>query len=441
MRILFSAIGGSDPIKRMLDGPMLHCCRVYKPDRVYLYFSQKMLEYENKDQRYTWAIERLGEKLGHKFETVKIERSKLAEVQLFDTFYNDFEGILSEIEEQYPDAEIYVNASSGTPAMKSAYVVIAAMSNRKINAVQVSSGHNAPVHDRDSDEGYDKELQWELNQDNEPNFTDRTTIIDSPRFLVKIKKENVRRLVAAYDYSAARIMVEEIEEYLHPDAVKLINAAEARAKLDYVGVVKALKGTDISIIPVKDDKKRDITEYLLRLGIMLKQHDYLGFIRGITPAASELMRTAFQTAVGNDIENYCAKVNGHFILSEEILRQTDKGLEILNILDNEFVKRGGFREIEWSTAQLEPVISEMSDDEKIKKYANVIRKAEYTLRNPAAHTIISVGDDLIQRQIDMSGADLYDVIKKMAVRIGLVPKTVWNSYDEMNELILNKLDI
>ena len=32
MRILFSPVGGSDPIKRMLDGPMLHCCRVYKPD-------------------------------------------------------------------------------------------------------------------------------------------------------------------------------------------------------------------------------------------------------------------------------------------------------------------------------------------------------------------------------------------------------------------------
>ena len=66
MRILFSPVGGSDPIKRMLDGPMLHCCRVYKPDIVCLYFTQSMLEYENRDQRYTWALEKLGEKLNHK---------------------------------------------------------------------------------------------------------------------------------------------------------------------------------------------------------------------------------------------------------------------------------------------------------------------------------------------------------------------------------------
>ena len=56
MRILFSPVGGSDPIKRMLDGPMLHCCRVYKPDIVCLYFTQSMLEYENRDQRYTCLL-------------------------------------------------------------------------------------------------------------------------------------------------------------------------------------------------------------------------------------------------------------------------------------------------------------------------------------------------------------------------------------------------
>ena len=88
MRILFSPVGGSDPIKRMLDGPMLHCCRVYKPDIVCLYFTQSMLEYENRDQRYTWALEKLGEKLNHKFEIIKIEREDLVDVHKFYIFYN-----------------------------------------------------------------------------------------------------------------------------------------------------------------------------------------------------------------------------------------------------------------------------------------------------------------------------------------------------------------
>ena len=94
MRILFSPVGGSDPIKRMLDGPMLHCCRVYKPDIVYLYFTQNMLEYENKDQRYTWALEKLGEKLNHKFEIIKIEREHIIGYSGNEKCYCRFGGII-----------------------------------------------------------------------------------------------------------------------------------------------------------------------------------------------------------------------------------------------------------------------------------------------------------------------------------------------------------
>ena len=36
-RILFSPVGGTDPIRNCHDGSMLHICRHYKPDIVYLY--------------------------------------------------------------------------------------------------------------------------------------------------------------------------------------------------------------------------------------------------------------------------------------------------------------------------------------------------------------------------------------------------------------------
>ena len=77
MKVLFTPVGGSDPIKRMLDGPMLHCCRMYKPDVVYIYFTKKMLEYERRDERYTWALEQLGKKLGHSFKIVRISHTNI----------------------------------------------------------------------------------------------------------------------------------------------------------------------------------------------------------------------------------------------------------------------------------------------------------------------------------------------------------------------------
>ena len=66
-RILFSPIGGTDPIKYQRDGSLLHICRVYQPDEIYLYLSKEMLSRSEKDDRYCKTIELLGEKLNHSF--------------------------------------------------------------------------------------------------------------------------------------------------------------------------------------------------------------------------------------------------------------------------------------------------------------------------------------------------------------------------------------
>ena len=47
-KILFSPIGGTDPISNFRDGAMLHICRIYKPDIVYLYLSKEMCEFQEK---------------------------------------------------------------------------------------------------------------------------------------------------------------------------------------------------------------------------------------------------------------------------------------------------------------------------------------------------------------------------------------------------------
>ena len=48
-KILFSPVGGTDPISNYHDGALLHICRFYKPDTVYLYLSGEIVEYHNKD--------------------------------------------------------------------------------------------------------------------------------------------------------------------------------------------------------------------------------------------------------------------------------------------------------------------------------------------------------------------------------------------------------
>ena len=137
---LFSPIGNTDPIKYFYDGSMLHICRYYKPDVVILYLSQEMILHHEKDNRYVRSIELLGEKLGHTFEVRIIRDEQMVDVQQYDLFYHAFRGIIADIEEEMmPEDTLIVNMASGTPAMKSALLVMATLAEYRFLPIQVST--------------------------------------------------------------------------------------------------------------------------------------------------------------------------------------------------------------------------------------------------------------------------------------------------------------
>ena len=100
--VLFTPVGGHDPIARFHDGAVLHICRVYRPEKVYLYLSHEMLERSRQDDRYCLSLVKLQQQLGCKMEIHQIERDELTQVQLFDTFYTDFDQLLREIHNENP---------------------------------------------------------------------------------------------------------------------------------------------------------------------------------------------------------------------------------------------------------------------------------------------------------------------------------------------------
>lgn len=59
MRILFSPIGGSDPLNAEHDGSWLHCCRHFSPDLTMIYLSAEMLKREQQGHIYSRGLEKL----------------------------------------------------------------------------------------------------------------------------------------------------------------------------------------------------------------------------------------------------------------------------------------------------------------------------------------------------------------------------------------------
>ena len=90
--IIVSPVGGTDPISssNLRDGSLLHICRWYKPDKVYLYMSKEILALHEKDNRYLYCLEKLAKNQGKHCEYELIARPDMEDVQVFDVFYEDF---------------------------------------------------------------------------------------------------------------------------------------------------------------------------------------------------------------------------------------------------------------------------------------------------------------------------------------------------------------
>ena len=190
-KILFSPVGGTDPISQSncRDGSMLHICRFEKPDTVILYLSKEMVEHEQTDHRYSYCLNKLMELQNRDFEIKMIERPDLVDVQDFDYFYNEFSEIISKIMSEDMDQSdtLILNISSGTPGMKSALGVLKTISEISCRLIQVSTPNKSQnIHDN---RGYDPELLWECNEDNNPDAQNRCADVTLPSLAVKKKEE------------------------------------------------------------------------------------------------------------------------------------------------------------------------------------------------------------------------------------------------------------
>ena len=119
MKILYSAVGDTDPIRDLRDGAILHIVRWYQPDKAVLFLSKEMTEKEEARQWYTKPI--LAVKPDCELELIKTD---IVDVHKLDSLYRMTDEFYRLVD-AYPEAEILLNTSSGTPQMKMILAVLA----------------------------------------------------------------------------------------------------------------------------------------------------------------------------------------------------------------------------------------------------------------------------------------------------------------------------
>lgn len=445
--ILFSAVGTTDPISNNKDGALLHICRLYRPEKIYVFFSKEMSFYHRNDNRYFYAIDKLSELYGdYKPEKYELIYEDMNEVHKFDIFYDIFEKHIMAIRNENPDHTILLNISSGTPAMKNALNLIAIFHDDSIQAIQVRSPFEKSNPKKEDISHYDKETEWAKNLDNcTENFEKRASEEKGLNLIARIKKEIILQHLKVYDYHAALSIAEDLKQNFNHECLQLLKAACSRIQLNEEGIKEALNGMDIEIVPVKEGHDRNIIEYMLWLQIKQKRHDYADFIRGITPVVLDIFEGIFKKQTGVDIKDFCVvKKNNNdtvYRIERSNLFMTDKGREYLNIFDNSQYFVPNYKDSNLSSIHIMALMEHYyNKSNPLIKLMKDVRNVETRVRNLAAHEIVSITDEWIYKKCGFYSEEILNKLKKLISYTGIdVPDDIWESYDLMNEKIKSYL--
>ena len=293
MRILYTPVGDTDPIRGCYDGGMLHIVRHYNPDMAVLVLSKDMEQKEASDSRFSKALKHVKADLD-----IKLVYTGLEDVHRIDTlqpFVDHFYELLSE----YPDAEILINLSSGTPQMKliMSYLSVEhdAVRGIQVDSPQGSSNRSEPAVNDDED----IEIVIENNFDDQEDTENRCHEPQMGYIKRNNLKQSLHTLINSYKYKEAISLYHGYKRTFKDgvviDVLPFLEHAQLRLGLDYDGALqKSRKVGPINLSSIFTDKVlRKLHEFLMLMEVRLKQGQIEDFILKTTPFMYELMRYYF----------------------------------------------------------------------------------------------------------------------------------------------------
>lgn len=432
MNVLFSPVGLTDPISNFRDGAMLHICRNFEIDKVYLYISKEIYEYHLHDNRYLYCLNKLSRLLGREIENELIIREDMSDVHLFDVFINDFRNIISSIRSDNPEAQIYLNVSSGSPAMKSALQILAAFREFDMIPIQVATPEKKSNPHVEDKLNYNPEEQWECNEDNSESYN-RCTVSENVNFLLLMKKQMLAELINNYDYNGAMVLAGSMKNSLSTEFLELMDGAVKRYNLNCSEANRIFKNYGIKILETEQSNHAPLTEYLLRLDIKAKRGEYSDFLVGVTPLISDLFEIILRDFLKFDINSYVINASASDRKWDMSKLQTNtKIMKVFSSLNN----NGSI----YSSTMLN-LIEVLSGDANLNSLCNSLRTVDKT-RNSPAHEIVCITDDWIKRKTGFNSHDIIMLLRKSLNYTKInIEKDFFNSYNKMNEILIQKLEL
>lgn len=449
MKILFSPVGMTDPVSveknenkivAVHEGALLQILRYERPDKVLLYYSGETVQHEKEDQRYIGGIRLLEQDLGITFDVETIEHPELKDVHLFDGFLVEFREILEKLREQNPDAEILVNTSSGTPAMKSTLQILAAASTLCLKPVQVATWTESSNHARPCD----IQTEWEINADRRPDSRSRVTVSGHTNLLYEFNRKVLIQLIDEYDYHAASLLCRQIGPMIPRKFTNLLGAAILRSNAKFTEAQHIFREC------MREDLMPEVNvigEYFLLLSIKAQKQENADLLRMISPIFIELLARAIRKQFDiniddfrNDFGTWNKSALQNSVLSGKFnqVLAYHRGERIHRTIPD--IPRESFI-ASWHLTNLIENLSDPNRDLLFVQETNQIRSIEEKTRNVVAHTMTGFTDSELRRNTGFSAQELVDKIKRYIRQYTDIPLTdeFLQSYQNLNDKLKSYL--
>lgn len=399
MTILFSPVGTADPATHLGDGPMVHIVRHRRPELVVLYLSPDMARHEQADGRYSRAIAYLFNSLSCGAPQVKTVVSDYEEVYRFDHYIDEFDQFLSGISAEYPDEQIIVNASSGTPAMEQALVALGAFGRISLQLLQVltpRAGANKK-DDREDPDNYDFDFMMELSNEVEADrgYASRIVEVRSPHFYDRLLRENIVALVDSYEYAAAYELAEKTS-LISSQAKEMILASAERLNLDGQRAASVFGGT-----PLACKRNDPLAEYLYGMEVRYNQGRWADFLRAMTPAFTEVMKQILKRSGLRDVQYMQMRKGSPTGKCDPEKIKKDARLSRLFDLRHD---RPSFI----TNHTYENLVNDYCSNRDVVERVSKLRRMEEEARNKLAHEIRGARRESLEKEGGMSMREVLD---------------------------------
>ncbi|MEJ6457419.1 type III-A CRISPR-associated CARF protein Csm6 [Fusobacterium nucleatum] len=456
-KVLLTFAGNTDPTRGQHDGPIIHICRYYKPDKIYLILTREMEERD--EEPYNIYERAIKENLkGYSPEIIKI-KTGIKNAHHFDVYFDTIYKAFEKIKEEKENTEVYLNMTSGTSQMTTNLLMYYIDSvDLNIIPIQVETytkqSNGSEETNKTVDKYYDVEVEAIYNLDNDKNTrTHRIVTPDLRKYSRILTKNQIQKLLEQYKYEAISELLKRNIFDKNLELNTLVNFAIERTNLKGLECNKKLypfnnKDYDRLYYFTKDKNITrvsdwyQIVDYFALANIKQKTEDISTYTLMLEPIIVRIYLSILKDLMKKNLDQLFRKdTNGYKIelkrLEEDLKEMLKEDLNRTYLKDDVYISA---QVLSCTIRYYLEKGNKIMDINYFNSFSKTLAKMK-NVRNTLAHELKSINKEDFNKEsgttIDHINRKILEFFKKYYSSLGYKKEMV-EVYDNLNKEI-NKL--